>query len=329
MASIAPKTETTTPRQGAGSFGLCAALVVGVCLAAGLGSAPAMADDVHLTNGEVFEGVVAQRHGDAVRIQLEIGEITLPGHRVAKIVQADSALAEYMVRRDALGRGASALAWVELAGWADAQGLAQATREAALAAARIDPDAPGLAPLLVPLGYGRDDTTGRWLPEAELMARRGYVRDGEVWIPREVAIARAREAEAARRVAAEERRAQRAERLEEAVTLLALAQLAEAAEDDGAGEPDLGPWTPYAPYGFGSGTVVVTGPVVRGHGGGGRGGAHRPPPYRHDGRAEAPRNHRGGRSDASGYDDLIGRQPGSLIPVSEDRSGSSRRPDRR
>lgn len=316
----------TNRRQSTAVPTLLAGLVVGVCLLVGPGPTPAAADDVYLTNGEVFEGVVARRHGGRVHIQLELGEITLPGHRVAKIVQADSALAEYMARRDALGPGDGADNWVELAGWADAHGLAQATREAALVAARLDPDAPGLPRLLGPRGYGRDDATGRWLPEAELMARRGYVRDGDVWIPREVAVARVQEAEAARRAAAEERRAQRADRLEEAVTLLALSQLAEAAADE-ADEPDLGPWTPYAPYGFGTGTVVVTGPVVRGYGGhGGHGGgeAHRSPPYRGE-----PRGHRGGRSAAGGYDDLIGRQPGSLIPVSEDQSGSSRRLDRR
>lgn len=145
---------------------------------------PAAADDVHLTNGNVFENVVARVEGEQVVVQMRGGSLRLPMSRVARIERRDSALTEYLERRQeiAADRGAGAADWLALARWARDRGLGSSFREAARKAATLEPDLPGLPPLMQALGYVRDDAGGPWLLPDELMARRGYVRYGDSWI---------------------------------------------------------------------------------------------------------------------------------------------------
>lgn len=163
------------------------------------GAVPALADDVHLHNGEIFEDVVAEVTDSHVIVELAIGRLRFPVDQVREVVRSESALAAFHERRQALLRDpASAVAsWVELAEWARARGLERAWRETALLAARLDGTAAGLEPLMRELGYELDETAG-WLPRHEAMVRRGLVEYRGSWLaPERVAELRRAEREAA------------------------------------------------------------------------------------------------------------------------------------
>lgn len=147
--------------------------------------AAVLADDVYLTNGRVFEGVIAEETETQVRIRMAGGVVAIPRGQVLRLEKGESPLAEYLRRKESLERApdAGAAGWLELARWARAQKLEP--REAALRAARIDPRLPGLAPLLLDLGYVLDEELGRWVPYAESMRRRGLVLVEGEWISRE------------------------------------------------------------------------------------------------------------------------------------------------
>lgn len=286
-----------------------------VALLAATAPPSARADDVYLTNGQVFEGVVTRRDGDTVRIRMSHGEMGLPVSWIDRIEKADSALAGYLERRDALEPGGSAAEWLELAVWARERGLAEGAREAGLRAAALDPGLDGLAPILRAAGYTLDAESGRWLTEAQLMARRGYVREGDEWLPRTVIEERAR---LAREAQAEADRRAREDRLERAIALLALSQLQERTEQ--AARPvDYGPAVVGSYAGYAPGVAVFGGAVTHRPRGDRHPGhhhdrrppdrQHRDPPPIHPPRAES---HRGG------YEALAGRQPGSIIPMALD-----------
>jgi len=171
-------------------------------------AAPLHADDVHLTNGNTFEGVIATVEGDQVRIRLPHGEIGLPLSRVSHIDKADSALEQYLARRQSLySSDAGATDWLELARWARRHGLTHSVKESALRAARLDPHLDGLQELLGDLGYVFDAELGRWMTYEDSMERRGFVYYEGGWVHRSDLEARLRtlEEQAARR------RAERAE----------------------------------------------------------------------------------------------------------------------
>jgi len=180
---------------------------------------PVLADDVYLTNGRKFEGVVAETTESQVRIQMQGGTLSLPKSQVLRVETNDSSLAGYLRRKEALKKNLSASAsdWLELARWARSQGLGQATREAALRAATLDPRLEGLAPLLRGYGYVLDQQLDRWIPYEESMRRKGFVLSNGQWLTREEYAAKARawaEEDARRRAVYEERaRAAREDRL--------------------------------------------------------------------------------------------------------------------
>lgn len=158
------------------------ALVLSALLAPSL---PLFADDVHLTNGNTFKGVIATLDGDQVRIRLPHGEIALPASRVDRIDKHESALEDYLAReRTLFSRDATAADWLELARWALRHDLGHGARESALRAARIDPRLEGLAEVLGDFGYLYDEELGRWLTYDESMERRGYVYYGGGWVHR-------------------------------------------------------------------------------------------------------------------------------------------------
>lgn len=287
-----------------------------LALAVLLGStapSPACADDVYLTNGQVFEGVVARRDGETVRIRLPQGEMGLPAAWVERIEEADSVLSRYLERKASLEPGGTAEEWLDLARWARAHGAAEGAREAALRAAAIDPRLEGLTPILQAAGYTFDAEAGEWLTESRWMSRRGYVRVGSEWVPASVVAERAR-AEREARAAAD--RAVRDERLEQAITLLALSQLEEAREEATRPVvPVVDAHSSYLPIAVFPGTFHLR---PRPHPGG-----HHPRPPRRDEPppVHEPRRNRGGFS----YDALAGRQPGSIIPIAAD-PGAERNP---
>lgn len=188
-------------------------------------AAPATSDTVYLTNGNTFEGVVATDLGDSVRIVIETGAITLPASQVRRIERGTSPLAEYRQRRDDLDATDPNAApdWLALARWARGQGLTASARAAALAAALLDPDLEGVAPLLREQGYVQDPDTGTWIEYAAYQRSRGLARD--VWVPPVEQEARWRERE---QRAAAQRQEERLDRLSRVVELATLAQIAAA-----------------------------------------------------------------------------------------------------
>src|SRR4051812_12340707 len=211
---------------------------------------PAFADTVHLTNGKSFEGVIAIVSDTQVRVQMPGGEIRLPRSSVAGIETADSSFAEYLHRKEALGRSARAADWLELARWAKANGFDPGVREAALKAADLDPHQPGLTAILRPFGYVFDTQLDSFLPYAESMRRKGYVQANGEWITREESAARAREREERAQLAAQSAAAEAQARLAE----LQLYQAAQAAQTANQ-QPVAMPYDGYGgyPLAFGSG----------------------------------------------------------------------------
>jgi hypothetical protein len=207
--------------------------------------AASRADRVTLVNGRVLDDVVAVARADGLEIQMGGGAMTLPHSQVRSIESSAATLTEYRERARALEAdpGTTAGDWLELALWARARRFDFGVREAALRAAAMAPDLPGLAETLRDLGYERDPGTGRWAPLADVMRARGWVRDEGEWVPAEIAArraeARVREQEARRR----EAEAARLDRLTELVEARALAGAAPPAEPAVWGVPIWG-------YGF-------------------------------------------------------------------------------
>jgi len=216
---------------------------------------PAFADDVYLVNGRKFEGVIAETSGSQVRIQMQGGTLSLPKDQVLRIEQGESSLAEYLHRKEALKKNPAARAseWLELARWARGKQLDQATREAALAAAALDPKLEGLGTILRPYGYALDPQLDRWVPYAESMRRRGFVLAGGQWISREEyqAKLRAQEEEQARRRAAQQEAAREA-REERLAALAELSMVRQITQPQAPAAPAYPPG-----YGYPYGTVFV------------------------------------------------------------------------
>jgi len=193
--------------------------------------APGFADTVRLTNGRSFEGVVAETTETEVKITMPGGTLSLPLSHVLKVEKSQSDFAEYLKRKAAVQRGGSAADWLALAQWAKAQGLEQGVREAALAAADLDPRLAGLAPLMRRYGYVLDEQLDRWISYADSMRRRGFVESNGEWISREehAARQRAQQQEAAQRDAerASARAAQATQAAREAELALAEMELRE------------------------------------------------------------------------------------------------------
>lgn len=277
----------------------------------------AMADDVYLTNGRKFEGVIAETTGSQVRIHLQGGVLSLPKSQVLRVESGSSALSDYLRRKEALHRGAGTRAedWLALARWARTQGLEQGAREAALAAADLDPELEGLAPFLRSFRYTYEEELGRWISYEDSMRRRGFLFVGGVWISREEAAERDRQRDqeiARRRADAEAARAESSARQTELLLATQTALLQETVRDRQQPQP---PYLYTPPYGWP--VVVIPGyfpgspgsrcphgtcPPDSGGGGesGGSGGS----------RPEPPSQPRPARDGHGGFV----RIPGSLIP---------------
>lgn len=252
-------------------------------------AAPAGADTVYLVNGNKFEEVIAERSAGEVRIRMPYGEIVLPEKVVARVERSASAWQGYSERKAELdGTDASARDWLELALWADRQGFERGVREAALRAGERDPGVDGLAPLMARFGRIFDRQEGRWLAEADYMRRRGYRLWSGEWLPGDEYAARLRaheEAEARRREEA------RQDRIARAIEALVAVELRRA--------PQAEPPPPAPPD-----PRITRGPVV----------AYFPGAY-YRFVAQDKTQVRDGGDERASFDDLVGRQPGSLFPV--------------
>ena len=158
-------------------------LVAGVLVAAvaGLGHA----DDVHLTNGAVFEDVSTETTATHVIIEMNIGRLRLPNEQIARIVEGSSPIEEHRQRSNELlsDPGSRAEDFLELARWSVRQGLVSQARQSALIAARLGPDLAGLQELLAGLGYEHVHGIG-WLPYDEAQRSRGLVLFEGQWLTR-------------------------------------------------------------------------------------------------------------------------------------------------
>ena len=157
----------------------------------------ARADIVHLKNGRAMEGMILEESPEKVVLQLPFGEIGFPRASVLRIDRGTSTFEEYLDLRLELQRqDGTASEWLELARWAEQEGLDHSAREATLVAARLDPGLPGLVPAMTALGYEYEENLAVWLPHDEIMRRRGYVLSNGRWLSpsQAVAVKRAQEA---------------------------------------------------------------------------------------------------------------------------------------
>jgi hypothetical protein len=285
---------------------------------------PAAADTVHLRNGRDYEGVIADRTAEGVRIRLAFGYIVIPDDQVLSIDKEASPLAEYLERKAALlaSPDARAAEWLALARWAKSNDLAQGVREAAEIAAELDPGLPGLDPLLRPFGIVFEEKTGRWLPLAEVMARRGLVSFEGEWMTAADRRSLLAERERERAIAAQEATARR---LAAVAAALAAREAAEARQYELAQqEPsglEIGDWAewdawglPFWGWGFAPGFVVPSHKGGHRHGNHGQGHGHRGHGGR-GGHGTMPSDPLDPRpSPHHGLSAFVGRQPGSLLP---------------
>lgn len=224
------------------------AVLLAAGLLAGLAVRAVRADDVFLTNGESFEGVIATQEGDRVRVRLAFGELLLPLGSIERIDESRSALDEFLERRAVLvADGATADEWLALARWARAHALDHNHREALLEAATLDPYLEGLRPGMRELGYVLDASLDRWVSHDDHMRGLGMVRSNGEWVrPETLQAARERPDSREERPAVEET-------LSRAVELLAMAELARETSRP------VTQTTPYYPAPFGYPVAYVAG----------------------------------------------------------------------
>ncbi|HEV8238850.1 MAG TPA: hypothetical protein VGS57_05745 [Thermoanaerobaculia bacterium] len=269
-------------------------------LLAAAAALPLHADTVRLKNGRAYEGVIAERTPQGVRVQLAFGHIVIPDDQVAAIEAAPSALAGYLKQKSMLQASpvAKASDWLELARWARAHDLETSARESALLAADIDPRLPGLDTMLRPLGLVYEEALARWIPFGESMARKGLVPWNGEWITRDEQRARSEEQARREAVRAQEAASRRLAEAAEAMqrTEERLARREEERELEAERYAALAPVMTFP--GFWMPPVVVVVPEG---------------PHSHSPRQPAPpQPPMSNRNDS--YGRLQSRQPGSFLP---------------
>lgn len=270
-------------------------------LAAVVLALPSLADTVRLKNGRAYEGVIADRTPQGVRVQLAFGQLLLPEDQVVAIEKGDSVLASYLARKRALeAKDATAAQWLELARWAKVHDLPTAARQAVLMAAELDPRQPGLDAMLRPLGLVFEEALARWIPFEESMARRGLVRYEGEWMS--VQEQRQRIAERDRRRAMEAQE-EASRRLAVAAEAMRRTQERIAERDAWERERELQrvyqPWATFPGFWVPSVVVVVKPPAAQ---------PPSSPPSMPPMQSPAPR-HSFGR--------LQQRQPGTFLPLDD------------
>jgi hypothetical protein len=223
-----------------------AAILSGCLLAVALAPGGASADDVYLKGGGRISGRITHQTDAMVEVDVGAGLVSVRMESVARIEKGWSKLDEFDERAAKLGPR-DREGWLALGRWASSQGLGVQARRAyehVLTFAPSDPEANR--------ALGRVDLDGRWVPEDEAYAARGYVRfEGEWLTPaeREAVLAeRAAQAEAERKQIENDARVRDAElRAEEAEARAAEAEQ-RAAEQTVVGIPIWwGAWGPGPP----------------------------------------------------------------------------------
>ena len=138
--------------------------------------AGAVADEVQLRGGGRVSGVIVERTADAVVIETGPGRVTVPTHRIEKIVESRSVLQAYQERAASLSPG-DAAAWAALARWAGERDLLTQAREAWQKVLMADPSHPEANAAL-----GRVEVDGTWLSMEEGYRARGFVPFEGRWV---------------------------------------------------------------------------------------------------------------------------------------------------
>ena len=141
--------------------------------------AAAAADEVLLKGGGRLEGMVVEQSETTVVVETSPGRVTVPRSRVEKVVLSDSALQAYRNRARSL-RDEDLEGWVELARWAEENGLPTQARQAYERVLALDPEN---ARAHQATGDVRLD--GRWVSLEESYRARGYVYHEGRWMPPE------------------------------------------------------------------------------------------------------------------------------------------------
>lgn len=140
---------------------------------------PASADAVFLKDAGVLSGRVLSRTPTSVEIEIAAGTVTIPMDRIERIEEGRTILDEYDERVAALAPR-DREAWLDLARWASAQGLASQARQAYEHVVSIAPnDAEANRAL------GKVELDGRWVTEEESYRARGFVQFEGEWVTRE------------------------------------------------------------------------------------------------------------------------------------------------
>lgn len=143
-------------------------------------AAPLFGDEVYLKGGGQISGQIVERTEQAVTVDIGGGTLTVRTSQVVRIEESVSPLQEYRARAAQVPAG-DAVAWRELARWAEGQALSTQAREAWSEVAAILPDDAEANHAL-----GRVQLGGRWMSEEESYRARGYVEfEGEWMTPAE------------------------------------------------------------------------------------------------------------------------------------------------
>ena len=140
----------------------------------------AHADDVFLKGGARISGRLLSRTATAVEVDVGAGTVTIPMTSVDRIEARHTPLDEHHARAEALGAG-DASGWLQLAKWAEQQGLGAQARAAFDRVLTVDP-----AHAEANQALGRVQLDGRWMSPDDSYRERGYVRfEGEWMTPAE------------------------------------------------------------------------------------------------------------------------------------------------
>ena len=149
-------------------------ILLSTVVPAALGSA-ALADVVHLKNGQRLEGVAVES-GEQVAIRSAVGELRIPATLVERIERGES-LEDQAIRRLDRLRPNDVQGRLDLAMELDAAGANTLSRRILADVLALDPDHPGARRAL---GYVRCDD--EWLTKDDCHARRGEVLYQGRWI---------------------------------------------------------------------------------------------------------------------------------------------------
>lgn len=149
-------------------------LLAAVCV-----GTPARAEQVVLKSGGRVNGILLERTGTHVALQVGPGVVKIPMASVARIVEGRAPLALFAERAERLGP-ADKSGWLELGMWARDSGLETQARECFARVLALEPQNP-----IAQAGLGNVMLDGRWVSPEDAYRARGFVRFEGAWMPPE------------------------------------------------------------------------------------------------------------------------------------------------